>query len=243
MQIALCQINPVVGDLAGNVTRIRTAAEQAAAHQADLAVFPELCVTGYPPLDLLENESFIADVDRAVEQLAAGLPQDIGILIGAPRRTGKAVGRPLYNSAILIENGEILAETQKILLPTYDVFDESRYFASGEECRPMSFRGMNLGVHICEDLWNVHAIAGHRPYDRDPIAELMDAGSEILINLSASPFSQGKREQRDRQVERPRRRIGVRCPREMRVCALELAQTLQRRADTRQAASQAAASL
>lgn len=209
MQIALCQINPVVGDLAGNVTRIRIAAEQAAAHQADLAIFPELCITGYPPLDLLENESFIASVDRAVEQLAAGLPQDIGILIGAPRRTGKSVGRPLYNSAILIENGKILAETKKILLPTYDVFDESRYFTSGDKCRPMSFRGMKLGVHICEDLWNVHATADYRPYERDPISELMDAGSEILINLSASPFSQGKREQRDRLISEVTRRFGV----------------------------------
>lgn len=200
MQIALCQINPIIGDLAGNVARICAAAEQAAAQNADLAVFPELCVTGYPPLDLLEDEAFLNDVDSAVEHIAANTPHDLGILIGAPRRTGKSYGKGLYNAAILIEDGQILNETQKILLPTYDIFDEARHFTSGDVCRPMDFRGMKLGVHICEDMWNVHSDAGYRPYDRYPIRELMDAGSEILINLSASPFNYGKHEQRNELI-------------------------------------------
>lgn len=200
LRIALCQINPIIGDLDGNVDRILSAAEQAAAQHADLAVFPELCVTGYPPLDLLEDDAFLNDVDRAIERVAAHAPANLGLLIGAPRRTDKSYGKALYNSAILIERGKILDETQKVLLPTYDIFDEARHFTSGDDCRPMEFRGMKLGVHICEDMWNVHSDAGHRPYDRYPIRELMDTGSEILINLSASPFNYGKHEQRNELI-------------------------------------------
>ena len=153
MRIALCQINPTVGDLAGNVERILADARRAAEAGAELAVFPELCVTGYPPQDLLDRPAFLDDVDAAVDQLARQLPAGLAALVGAPVRNETPVGKRLYNTALLLAGGETVDATSKTLLPTYDVFDEYRYFEPCPERKVMEWGGLRLGVHVCEDMW------------------------------------------------------------------------------------------
>jgi NAD+ synthase (glutamine-hydrolysing) len=200
MKIALCQINPTVGDLAGNHEKIVDFAGRAAEQGADLAVFPELCVTGYPPLDLLESPAFIDDVEETVREIAAEVPQDLGVIIGAPVRNPDRVGKRLFNAALLFEGGEQIAEVHKVLLPTYDVFDEYRYFEPGDRCEPVTFRGVKLGLHICEDMWNNEEHADVHLYDDNPIDALAEAGAELYINISASPFSLGKHAARNAVV-------------------------------------------
>lgn len=205
MKIALAQINPTVGDLRGNGHRIRDCARAARDRGADLVVLPELCVTGYPPQDLLENSYFIDAVERTVDWIAGEVPPDIGVLIGAPVRNDRSVGRRLFNAAILLEGGRRVATVRKTLLPTYDVFDEYRYFESATSRQVVSWRGRRLGIHICEDMWNTAlSIQGqrvdHHLYDVDPVQDLVDQGAEILINISASPFSIGKHSRRNELI-------------------------------------------
>jgi len=200
MKIALCQINPTVGDLAGNHAKIVAFARHAAEAGADLAVFPELCVVGYPPLDLLESPAFIDDVEETVREIAAEVPPEIGVILGAPVRNPDRVGKRLFNAALLFEGGEKKAEVHKVLLPTYDVFDEVRYFEPGDRCQPVEFRGVQLGLHICEDMWNNEEQADIRLYDENPIDALAEAGAELYINISASPFSLGKHAARNAVV-------------------------------------------
>jgi len=197
MKVALCQTNPTVGDLAGNARGIVALARRAAEAGADLAVFPELCVTGYPPLDLLESAAFLDDVEAAVDHVAREVPLGLGVAIGAPVRNPLPTGKPLFNAALLLEGGVRVAEVHKVLLPTYDVFDEARYFAPGGPCRPVVFRGLRLGLHVCEDMWNAADHAELVLYDRDPISELAAAGVDLFVNLSASPFSIGKHGRRN----------------------------------------------
>ena len=154
MKIGLAQINPIVGDLYGNSQKIIQYAKNAKKKGADLVIYPELCVTGYPPQDLLENPYFLEVTEQIIEDIAREVPQDIGVLIGAPVQNSNPVGKRLYNGAILLEGGEQKATVLKQLLPTYDVFDENRYFESAQECTVVSWRGRKLGVHICEDMWN-----------------------------------------------------------------------------------------
>ncbi|MEO0558867.1 MAG: NAD+ synthase [Bacteroidota bacterium] len=196
MRIALCQINTIVGDLAGNVRRILHDAERAAAEGADLAVFPELCVTGYPPQDLLDRPAFLDAVDDAVRQLARDLPDGLAVLIGAPVRNETPVGKRLFNSAMLIEDGAVQDAISKTLLPTYDVFDEYRYFEPAPERRVIEWRGYRLGVHICEDMWNNEEQAPYHLYAANPIDELAALGIDLFVNLSASPYALGKPEER-----------------------------------------------
>jgi NAD+ synthase (glutamine-hydrolysing) len=200
MKIALCQINPTVGDLAGNHAKIVDFARRAAEAGADLAVFPELCVVGYPPLDLLESPAFIDDVETTVREIAAEVPPELGVVIGAPVRNPDHVGKRLFNAALLFEGGEQIAEVHKVLLPTYDVFDEVRYFEPGDRCEPVAFRGVKLGLHVCEDMWNNEEAAAVRLYDENPIDALAEAGAELYVNISASPFSLGKHAARNAVV-------------------------------------------
>ena len=202
MKIALCQINPVIGDLRGNGLLIADAAREARMKGADLAVFSEMCVTGYPPLDLLDYPGFLASVDRAVSSIASMVPSDIGILIGAPIRNNDAVGRRLFNAALLLEGGAVVDQIHKSLLPTYDVYDDRRYFEPSNNRRCMDWRGVRLGVHICEDMWNSDSSADLRMYDADPVAELAAGGADLFINLSATPFASGNQTRRSRIVER-----------------------------------------
>lgn len=209
MRFALCQLNPTVGDLAGNARRILAAARRAADAGADLAVFPELVVTGYPPMDLLERPAFLDDVEAAVAHLAREAPAGLGLLFGAPVRNRSGVGKRLFNAALLVEGGRVVAETHKTLLPTYDVFDEYRYFEPGGACAPVAFRGVRLGVHLCEDLWNNETEAPYHLYAANPIDDLAARGIDVFVNLSASPFAAGKPAERTHLMAEASREHGV----------------------------------
>jgi len=204
MNIALAQINPTVGDLEGNREKILRDARRARERGADLVVFPELCVTGYPPEDLLENPFFRTATQRTVEHIAQHVPSDLGIIIGAPVPNPDAHGKPLHNAALLFEDGELQDRVCKTLLPTYDIFDEHRHFEPADSRGIVKWRGVRLGLHVCEDMWNVHHPEGynngHR-YECDPVAELGAQDPDLFINISASPFSIGKHAVRDDLVE------------------------------------------
>ncbi len=197
MKIALCQINPAVGDLHGNSRKILDFAARAARQGADLAVFPELCLTGYPPLDLLENPQFMRDVDESLASLAESLPPGLGTIVGAPVPNPAPHGRRLFNAAVLFEGGERLAVVHKTLLPTYDIFDEHRYFESSRERHVVVWRGQRLGIHVCEDMWNNEEGREYRLYRQNPIDDLAALGVDLFINISASPFSLGKHKRRN----------------------------------------------
>ncbi|MFB6230358.1 MAG: NAD+ synthase [Salinibacter sp.] len=204
MKIALAQINPTIGDLEGNREKILRDAHRARDRGADLVVFPELCVTGYPPEDLLENPFFRTATQRTVEHIAQHVPSDLGIIIGAPVPNPGAYGKPLHNAALLFENGQLQDRVCKTLLPTYDIFDEHRHFEPAGSRGIVEWRGVRLGLHVCEDMWNVHHPEGynngHR-YECDPVAELGAQDPDLFINISASPFSIGKHAVRNELVE------------------------------------------
>ncbi len=201
MKIALAQINPTVGDLSGNVSRILDYARRAAHKDADLVVFPELCICGYPPLDLLENDSFIRACSEAVDEVAEQLSSVIAAVVGAPVRNRETVGKRLFNAAILLDGGRRLAEIHKSLLPTYDIFDEFRYFEPAHSRSLVTWRGLKLGLHVCEDMWNNEEQADYHLYRDNPIDELAELGADLFVNISASPFSVGKHERRNEVVE------------------------------------------
>lgn len=200
MKIALAQTNPIVGDVSGNVRHILELTRRSARNGADLVVFPELSVTGYPPLDLLESEYFIEAVAGALAWLEGRLPRGTAVLVGAPVRNESATGKRLFNAAVLLEKDRERRIVRKVLLPTYDVYDEYRYFESGPEPEPVEFRGRRLGIHTCEDMWNTDSSAEFLMYDRDPVAELGRRGVDIFINLSASPYSPTSSEKRARII-------------------------------------------
>jgi NAD+ synthetase len=183
-KLALCQINTTVGDFAGNCARVLEACERAAAAGATLALFPELTIAGYPPRDLLDRASFIADNVHALQNLAERAPRELSILVGfVEPLEGK-----LYNAVALVRAGSVQQVFHKRLLPTYDVFDEDRYFEPGE--LPMTFElgGLRFGVTICEDAWNDDG-ALKRFHDENPIELCVQQGADVLINISASPFT------------------------------------------------------
>lgn len=195
LKIAICQYNPVVGDIDGNLAKIASALKTSAGQKPDLLVFPELFLTGYPPRDLLEKGWFLRKTEQAVKDITrlSGKRPDIGILIGAPVRTVENGSRKLYNSALLIYKGKVIFTQHKTLLPTYDVFDETRYFKPAEKVSVVKFKGMKLGISICEDAWNDAALwPKGKPYNQDPIKKLSKAGAQVFINLSASPFEMSK---------------------------------------------------
>lgn len=194
MKIALIQTNPHIGNFRANCDKIAGMAEQARASGCDLAIFPELAVSGYPPQDLLERPSFINDHERALQALVARI-QGIGVMLGAITRHTAKTGKQLHNSCILFENGAILATAHKQLLPSYDVFDETRYFEPGGPGVPVYYKGLNLVMTICEDIWNDKDIADRQLYTVDPVANLLASpagGADLLINIAASPFRIGK---------------------------------------------------
>ena len=194
VKIALAQINPTVGDFEGNTARILAFTQRAVDGGAQLVVFPELCVCGYPPADLLEKTSFVARAQQAVDEIAAATAkQGIAVICGsvtpAPAQTGKHV----LNSAVMVRGGRVEFIQSKTLLPFYDVFDEQRYFASADTRRLCQFEGEKLAVTICEDAWNDKSFWQNRLYERDPVEELMQAGGSVILNISASPYWRGKR--------------------------------------------------
>jgi NAD+ synthase (glutamine-hydrolysing) len=191
MKLALAQFNPTVGDFDGNSARILEMASEAKSNGADLAVFTELCLCGYPPQDLVERPAFLQRNRKEILKLAKkiSLPSVVGYVGKAQDDTGK----PGANSAALIADGKLVFEQRKMLLPTYDVFDESRYFQPAHSQFVFPFSGQQLGVTICEDCWNDKHFWPQRLYDRDPITELVGQGSTILLNVSASPYTIDKR--------------------------------------------------
>jgi len=211
MKITLAQLNPTVGDVAGNQAKIVRTLAAAAAEGSDLVVFPELFLTGYPPKDLVERPWFIDKVVAAVGEIARASEShpSTGLLFGAPMPTRLAVGKPLSNAALLIHAGRVLLEQPKSLLPTYDVFDETRYFAPAADIRTVPFMGETLGVSICEDAWNDPELWPHgRLYSTDPISTLAAKGATLFINISASPFYAGKEEIRFRLIQNHARKHG-----------------------------------
>lgn len=200
MKIAIAQLNPTVGDLTGNSKLILEAAKKAAEADASLLLTPELCLVGYPPRDLLINPGFIEAAGQQLQQLAQNLPQNLIVLVGTviPNpHAGKQGGKPLFNSVALLENGQIKQVFNKRLLPTYDVFDEDRYFEPGESSEYFTIGKHKIGVSICEDLWNNEEFWGKRSYAGDPFSDLAKMGADLVVNLSASPYSVGKRKLRE----------------------------------------------
>ena len=196
MKIALAQINPTVGDLDGNCSKLLTAAKQAYGAGAELVAFPELTLTGYPPDDLLEDVSFVSDEANARAYVTGLLPPDLGCILGGLAKNTLGQGKPLFNAAFLYENGQELARVYKTLLPTYDIFDECRYFEPASERQIVIWRGARLGLHVCEDLWNVGSTTSSL-YRVDPVADLAELGADLLINICASPFARNKRQERE----------------------------------------------
>jgi NAD+ synthase (glutamine-hydrolysing) len=202
MRIVLAQLNPVVGDVPGNVRRVQQALEQSRELKPDLVVFSELMLTGYPPRDLLARSWFIDRVEAGLVEVAriSAQFQEVGIIIGAPVRSPGGLGKGLLNAAILLAGGKERFRQAKSLLPTYDVFDETRYFDPADRVQVANFGGETLGVSVCEDAWNSPEMWERTQYDRDPVAELASAGATVLINISASPFAVGKEAVRKRLI-------------------------------------------
>ncbi len=187
MNIAICQINPVIGDFRYNVSLIMEAVEKSIESGCSLAVFPELSISGYPPKDLLEKPAFIDDNLRELKALASGIG-DIHVLCGFIDRNPVGIGKPLINAVALINRGKVIKKGGKRLLPTYDVFDETRYFEPAKEGLLFELEGERFGVTICEDIWNVGDIDGVPRYPLDPVKDLIDRGISLHVNLSASPY-------------------------------------------------------
>jgi NAD+ synthase (glutamine-hydrolysing) len=191
MKIALAQFNPTIGDFEGNASRIMELVREAKSGGAELAVFSELCICGYPPQDLIERPSFLDRNLKALDILAKStvLPSLVGYVGKAQDDTGKRVA----NCAAVIGDGRILFEQRKMLLPTYDVFDESRYFQPAHTQYVFPLNAAKLGITVCEDVWNDKSFWKQRLYERDPVSELVGKGSEIILNLSSSPYTLDKR--------------------------------------------------
>jgi NAD+ synthase (glutamine-hydrolysing) len=190
MRIAMGQIDPLVGDIEGNTREICEFIERAKKADAELVIFPELSIIGYPPRDLLDKRSFVADSLRYWERIAkAG--KSIGVIFGAVS-VNEGRGKPYHNSAVFYEDGKHLCTAHKMLLPSYDVFDEERYFEPGKAVGWVDFRGKRIGITICEDAWNVPGYLPGPLYSVDPVCELGKASVDLIVNISASPYHVGK---------------------------------------------------
>ncbi len=196
MKIAVCQFNPIIGDLKSNSEKILLGYERACRDGADLVIFSELFLCGYPPLDLVEKKEFRKAVIKSAEEIAMQT-KDVGLIFGSITEDFEDnIGTGVYNSAVLCFEGKIRFIQSKTLIPNYDVFDEVRYFESAKDVSVYEFKGEKLGISICEDIWNDADYWKHRRYTVDPVQKLVDDGATILINISASPYSFGKRRER-----------------------------------------------
>jgi NAD+ synthase/NAD+ synthase (glutamine-hydrolysing) len=200
VKIALGQINPTIGDFSGNSKKIIESARQALDLGAQMALFPELAVCGYPPRDLLEKPAFVERSQQVVNEIARAVPQ-ITVICGFVSPAKVETGKSVMNSAAVLRDGSVQFVQSKMLLPTYDVFDESRYFDPAESQKLFPFCGRQFALTICEDAWNDKHFWPRRLYRVDPVDELLRAGGNMVLNISASPFHLGKREVRRQMLE------------------------------------------
>ena len=204
-KIGILQLNFTIGNFRENAKRVTEAYVQAVRGGADFVVAPELGICGYPPRDLLNRADFLQSHDRAIRELAKCI-KDVPLLMGGIEKSTQKNGRPLHNSAFLLHKARSRVVARKCLLPTYDVFDEDRYFEPGDGVQPLRFGGKRIGVTICEDIWNDEDVWPLRRYRRDPVRDLSKKGMDILINLSASPWNLGKEKTRYRLLREVARR-------------------------------------
>ncbi len=195
MKLALIQTNPTIGDIDRNVTKIRARLDEARAAGATLAIFPEQAIIGYPAKDLLLRTELIQANLAALELLASECT-DIAAIVGFAQPNDKPFGRPLFNAAAVLAEGRVQQVIRKRLLPTYDVFDEARYFEPGDHQAVVTVAGRALGLSICEDLWSREELLARPLYNIDPIRDLVDQGAELVVNISASPYFLGKQDMR-----------------------------------------------
>ncbi|MGM0609754.1 MAG: NAD+ synthase, partial [Thermodesulfobacteriota bacterium] len=207
MRIALLQVNPRINDLAANAAKIISQTMEARSRGADLCVTPELALIGYPPKDFLLYSSVIEKCYSTAQKIAASIQNVCPLILGMP--VYDADRDALYNAAALLESGKILALSGKTLLPNYDVFEESRYFQAYPASRIFEINGRRLGITICEDIWNDKTFWRSPRYEIDPVQDLRDAGAEIILNLSASPFTIGKQKIREKMLLNTSERLGL----------------------------------
>jgi NAD+ synthetase len=196
MKITIAQLNYTIGAFAQTYEKMANAVLAAKEAGSDLVIFSELAATGYPPRDVLERRAFVEQNMALVERLAKLSDDRLGIIVGCVEPNKSDTGKRLFNCAALLHQGMIGERRHKMLLPTYDVFDEDRYFEPALEVTPIEFKGVKLAVTICEDIWNDKELWRKRLYDRDPVDELAAKGADLIINISASPFAIGKAELR-----------------------------------------------
>jgi NAD+ synthetase len=208
IRIRCQQLNPTVSDFQSNTESILSALSKAEEDGIDLLVLPELVVSAYSPQDLLESSTFISECLRATQKVVASAGST-AILFGSISRNESGYGRPLFNTAYLAENGKVIATRHKTLLPTYDVFDELRYFEPAKDNTPVEWRGIRLGITICEDIWNVGNERVYHNYDRDPSRELKESGAELIVNISASPYTRTKAESRRKMLTKHAYELGI----------------------------------
>ncbi len=209
MKLALAQIDTTAGDVGGNAGRIAAAWERARSEGADLLVVPELAVVGYPPRDLLLRPALVERAGEAVGDLARRFADGPPAILGSVVPNPEPVGRPLLNAALLVEAGGVRATYAKRLLPTYDVFDEHRYFEPGRRPGVVEVAGRRVGLLVCEDLWVKDLVRGRRLYAADPPADLASAGIDLAVAIAASPYHQGKDAHRRSLFSAEARRMGV----------------------------------
>ncbi|HYL78221.1 MAG TPA: NAD+ synthase [Bryobacteraceae bacterium] len=209
MRIALLQINPTAGDIAGNSALIVQGAKRAQLQGADLVVTPELALMGYLPRDLLMNQGFVRRSCQALHDIAAELSAAPPMLVGVATPNPSDMGRPLFNSAVLLDRGSVGQSFHKTLLPTYDVFDEDRYFEPSIGPQILELNGRRLGISICEDVWNDRDFWQRRRYHQDPIELLVESGAQAIVNLSSSPFIAGKQVLRERMLGHMAQKYGL----------------------------------
>jgi len=202
MRIAIAQLDYTIAAFDDNLRLQRRAVDAARTRGAELVVFSELSTLGYPPGDLLEREDLVQRNLEQLDRVAALSDDDLGIVVGFVDRNHSGHGKRLHNSAALCVGGRPVARYRKCLLPSYDVFDEARHFEPGGPAKPLLFKGVRLGISVCEDVWADPDLDGRSIYHRDPVLELVEAGAELLINISASPFELGKAAQRRDLVRR-----------------------------------------
>lgn len=206
MKIAVAQLNYIIGDFEGNVGKMLDAVNTAKLQKADIVVFSELCICGYPPRDFLEFDDFIHLAEQSIARLAEAA-QDIAIVVGAPTKNPVIEGKDLFNSAYFLADGKVLHRADKALLPTYDIFDEYRYFEPANEFKIVTYKGVKFALTVCEDIWN---IGNENPlYTICPMDEMMPQHPDVILNLSASPFSYTQAQSRKHVVRANIDRYGI----------------------------------